>query len=39
MKLAEVSFEDAMELEGSISFPECKAVVIYGENKAGKSNI
>ena len=39
MKLAEVSFEDAMELEGSIAFPEGKTVVIYGENKAGKSNI
>jgi hypothetical protein len=28
-----------MELEGSIDFPPGKAVVIYGENKAGKSNI
>jgi predicted ATP-dependent endonuclease of OLD family len=39
MKLAKVAFEDVMELEGSIAFPEGKAVVIYGENKAGKSNI
>lgn len=39
MKLAKVAFENAMELEGTIEFPEGKAVVIYGENKAGKSNI
>ncbi|GAI55525.1 unnamed protein product, partial [marine sediment metagenome] len=39
MKLARVAFENVMELEGSIAFPEGKAVVIYGENKAGKSNI
>ena len=39
MKLTKVAFENAMELEGSIVFPEGKAVVIYGENKAGKSNI
>ncbi|MEA3298402.1 MAG: ATP-binding protein, partial [Chloroflexota bacterium] len=39
MKLARVSFEHAMELEGSMVFPEGKTVVIYGENKAGKSNI
>jgi len=39
MKLAKATFENAMELEGSIAFPEGKAVVIYGENKAGKSNI
>ena len=39
MKLTRVAFENAMELEGSIVFPEGKAVVIYGENKAGKSNI
>jgi len=39
MKLARVTFENVMELEGSIAFPEGKAVVIYGENKAGKSNI
>ena len=39
MKLARVNFENVMELEGSMLFPESKAVVIYGENKAGKSNI
>ena len=39
MKLARVAFENVMELEGSITFPEGKAIVIYGENKAGKSNI
>jgi hypothetical protein len=39
MKLAKVAFENAMELEGSIEFTKGKAVVIYGENKAGKSNI
>jgi hypothetical protein len=39
MKLTRVSFENVMELEGSITFPEGKTVVIYGENKAGKSNI
>ena len=39
MKLARVAFEKVMELEGSIDFPPGKAVVIYGENKAGKSNI
>ena len=39
MRLAKIAFENAMELEGSIAFPEGKAVVIYGENKAGKSNI
>ena len=39
MKLAKVAFENVMELEGSIVFPEGKVVVIYGENKAGKSNI
>lgn len=39
MKLARVAFENVMELEGSIAFPEGKAIVIYGENKAGKSNI
>jgi len=39
MKLVKVAFENAMELEGSIAFPEGKAVVIYGENKVGKSNI
>jgi len=39
MKLAKVAFENAMELEGSIVFPEGKVVVICGENKAGKSNI
>ncbi|MCD6230536.1 MAG: hypothetical protein J7J88_01445 [Dehalococcoidia bacterium] len=39
MKLTRVSFEHAMEMEGSMAFPEGKTVVIYGENKAGKSNI
>ncbi len=39
MKLARVDFENVMELEGSIEFPEGKAVIVYGENKAGKSNI
>jgi len=39
MKLARVAFENVMELEGYIAFPEGKAIVIYGENKAGKSNI
>jgi len=39
VKLARVDFENVMELEGSVVFPEGKAVVIYGENKAGKSNI
>ncbi len=39
MKLARVAFENVMELEGLIAFPEGKAIVIYGENKAGKSNI
>ena len=39
MKLERVAFENVMELEGSITFPEGKSVVIYGENKAGKSNI
>jgi len=39
MKLARVAFENVMELEGSIDFPPGKTVVIYGENKAGKSNI
>ena len=39
MKLARVDFENAMELEGSIEFPEGKIVIVYGENKAGKSNI
>lgn len=39
MKLVRVSFENVMELEGSVTFPEGKTVVIYGENKAGKSNI
>lgn len=39
MRLARVAFENVMELDGSIVFPESKAVVIYGENKAGKSNI
>jgi len=39
MKLSKVDFANVMELEGSIVFPESKAVVIYGENKAGKSNI
>ena len=39
MKLARVSFKNVMELEGSVTFPEGKTVVIYGENKAGKSNI
>ncbi|HDM08634.1 MAG TPA: hypothetical protein ENF97_00735, partial [Candidatus Omnitrophica bacterium] len=39
MKLVRVSFENVMELEGTITFPEGKTVVIYGENKAGKSNI
>jgi len=39
LKLSKVAFENVMELEGSIVFPESKAVVIYGENKAGKSNI
>ena len=39
MKLGRVTFENVMELEGSIDFPPGKAVVIYGENKAGKSNI
>ena len=39
MKLSRVAFEKVMELEGSIDFPPGKTVVIYGENKAGKSNI
>ena len=39
MKLVRVAFENVMELEGSVTFPEGKTVVIYGENKAGKSNI
>jgi hypothetical protein len=39
MKLTKVAFKNVMELEGSMAFPEGKAVVIYGENKAGKSNI
>ncbi|TET81653.1 hypothetical protein E3J38_03480, partial [candidate division TA06 bacterium] len=39
MKLARVDFENVMELEGSIEFPEGKTVIVYGENKAGKSNI
>ena len=39
MKLSKVAFENVMELEGSVVFPEGKAVLIYGENKAGKSNI
>ena len=39
MRLTKIAFANAMELEGSIAFPEGKAVVIYGENKAGKSNI
>ena len=39
MKLTRVAFENVMELEGSIDFPPGKTVVIYGENKAGKSNI
>jgi len=39
VKLVSVAFENVMELEGSITFPEGKAVVIYGENKSGKSNI
>jgi len=39
MRLTKIAFANAMELEGSIAFPEGKTVVIYGENKAGKSNI
>jgi len=39
MKLTKVTFENVMELEGCIVFPQEKPVVIYGENKAGKSNI
>ena len=39
MELSRVDFENVIELEGSITFPEGKTVVIYGENKAGKSNI
>ena len=39
MKLGRVAFEKVMELEGSIDFPPGKTVVIYGENKSGKSNI
>jgi len=39
MKLTKINLENVMELEGSIVFPEGKVVVIYGENKAGKSNI
>ena len=39
MRLTKIAFANVMELEGSIAFPEGKAVVIYGENKAGKSNI
>ncbi len=39
MRLARVDFENVMELEGSVEFPEGKAVIVYGENKAGKSNI
>ena len=39
MKLTKLILENVMELEGSMAFPEGKAVVIYGENKAGKSNI
>ena len=39
MKLTKLTLENVMELEGAISFPEKKVVVICGENKAGKSNI
>jgi energy-coupling factor transporter ATP-binding protein EcfA2 len=39
MKLNKVTLENVMELEGSIVFHAGKTVVIYGENKAGKSNI
>lgn len=39
MRLTKITFENVMELEGSIAFPEGKTIVIYGENKAGKSNI
>jgi hypothetical protein len=39
MKLSKLIFKNVMELEGCIEFPEGKTVVIYGENKAGKSNI
>ena len=39
MRLTKIAFANVMELEGSMVFPEGKTVVIYGENKAGKSNI
>jgi len=39
MRLKQVKFEDVMELDGDITFPEGKTIVIHGENKAGKSNI
>jgi hypothetical protein len=39
VRLAKIVFDNVMELEGSIVFPDSKAVVIHGENRAGKSNI
>ncbi|PKP59809.1 MAG: hypothetical protein CVT88_04595 [Candidatus Altiarchaeales archaeon HGW-Altiarchaeales-1] len=39
MRLINAQFENIMELQGEMAFPDNKIVVIYGSNKSGKSNI
>ena len=39
MKLIQVTLEGALELEGTIEFPQSKIVVLYGANQQGKTNI
>lgn len=39
MRLIQTCFKDVMELNGEIIFPEDKAVVIYGANLQGKTNV
>ena len=39
MQLIQAYFKDVMELNGRIDFPQGKAVVIYGANLQGKTNV
>ncbi|MEM2612657.1 MAG: hypothetical protein QXO15_00325 [Nitrososphaerota archaeon] len=39
LKFKQVNLEGIMELNGTIHFPDGKAIVLYGINQAGKTNI
>lgn len=39
MRLIQACFKDVMELNGKVDFPEDKAVIIYGANLQGKTNV